>query len=109
MQWDIDKWIYSWVPEAYSEFIGDLCGSVYLDQGFMEYMKEMFGADVIEKMPISRKLKMLSSWEDDVKLNFGNHIGGDLEVNVPGMPDNDVFDVVDGYHAMDTQVFLQPC
>lgn len=64
-------------------------------------MRKRFSADVIEKMPISRKLKMLSSWEDDVKLKFGNHIGRELEVSVPGMRDNDVLDVVDGYHNID--------
>lgn len=64
-------------------------------------MKTMFGADAIEEMPISRKLKMFSSWEDDVKLKFGNNIGRELEVNVPGMKDNDVLDVVDGYHTID--------
>lgn len=46
---------------------------------------------------------MMRTWEEKVKLKFGNDVNEDmLEVTVPGVADNPALSVEDGFHFMTT-------
>lgn len=93
-----------------SPLTGDLCGSVYLDQGFDRYIRRTLGDAAIDKMRPRARAQMQQSFER-AKIRFGNTNDRFFEVNVPGLPDNDLLRIEDGYHSMnaaDLQAIFDP-
>ena len=81
---------------------GDLCGSVYLDNGFKAYMERRVGSAVLDNMSVLSRTTMEKSWED-LKFQFGTDQSGQedsFEVNVPGLPDSDELDIDEGFHTI---------
>lgn len=83
-------------------FQGDLCGSIYLDQRFEEYMRSRIGHDIINKLKPKLRTEMMRTWEEKVKLFFGGSSGEDMEyeVSIHGIRDDEEKDVEDGIHKM---------
>lgn len=81
---------------------GDLCGSVYLDKRFSEYMQQTLGKQIFDQMPLRSKLAMNNYWEEQVKLKFGTSESAvtSYEVLVPNVPDNEDLDIEEGFHTM---------
>ncbi|KAF8253388.1 actin-like ATPase domain-containing protein [Wilcoxina mikolae CBS 423.85] len=90
---------------------GDLCGSVFLDQRFEQYIRGKLGDKVINAMKPRSKATMMRSWES-IKFMFGNSSGlGGYDVNVPGVPDDYEKKVDDSFHSMegkDVQKIFDP-
>lgn len=96
-------------PLAIDEVVsgsGDLCGAVYLDQGFKEYIEKRLGS-VLNKMSVKARAGMEKSWQEQVKFKFTS--GRDMlyEVNVPGIPDNVALAIEENYHVVERLVFHQ--
>ncbi|KAF8244868.1 hypothetical protein K440DRAFT_646743 [Wilcoxina mikolae CBS 423.85] len=80
---------------------GDLCGSMFLDQRFEQYIRKLLGDKVIDNMKPRSKHMMMKSWEETVKFTFGNlDAEHEYYVNVPGIRDNEEANVQDGCHTM---------
>ncbi|KAF8243757.1 actin-like ATPase domain-containing protein [Wilcoxina mikolae CBS 423.85] len=80
---------------------GALCGSVFLDERFEQYIRGVLGDGVIDAMKPVSKNGMMRSWEEAVKFQFGNTAEGEeFFVSVPGIPDNDETEVESGHHMM---------
>ncbi|KAF8245501.1 actin-like ATPase domain-containing protein [Wilcoxina mikolae CBS 423.85] len=81
---------------------GDLCGSVFLDQAFEQYMRGVVGDKLIDDLKPRSKHVMMQSWEESVKFAFGNMTEEDeYYVNVPGMRDDEDNNIEDGCHTME--------
>lgn len=82
---------------------GDLCGSVYLDQRFEEYIRAVLGDNAIDDMKLKSKTEMMRTWEAKVKFIYGHADSEDdyFEVTVPGVPDCEDTGVEDGFYTMD--------
>jgi hypothetical protein len=81
---------------------GDLCGSVYLDQRFKEYMKQLLGKDTYDSMSQRSKFAMNNYWEEQVKFKFGTseEEAPTYEVWVPNIPDNQALGIEESFHTM---------
>jgi len=87
--------------------VGELCGSVFVDQCFEQYIRRRLGDTKINNMRPRAKNEMMSSWERNVKFKFGNETGPEgFEVNVPGFPDSRELNVEDNFHSMETYVVM---
>jgi hypothetical protein len=64
-----------------------LCGSVYLNAGFENYIRMVLGDKFKGLTPKSRS-RMMESWENDIKLRFGNSVDDEYELNVPNIGPN---------------------
>ncbi|KAI5807184.1 hypothetical protein EDC01DRAFT_638392 [Geopyxis carbonaria] len=83
---------------------GDLCGSVYLNHRFEQYIRQRLGNRTIDKMKLRSKREMFRSWEQGVKFKYGNRVGIEgYEVHVLGVPDSDEKNIEDGFHSMTNQ------
>ncbi|KAF8242419.1 actin-like ATPase domain-containing protein [Wilcoxina mikolae CBS 423.85] len=73
---------------------GDMCGSVFLDMRFEEYIRYA--------SPCSQRSKkqMILSWEDNVKFKFGNEASEEYEVSLPGVPDDPYKKIEDDFHTI---------
>jgi hypothetical protein len=81
---------------------GYLCGSIFLDDRFEQYIRRVLGNDAIDGMKARSKSEMMRTWEEKVKMRFGNTTDTEsCEVNVPGIPDNARKRVEDGFHTME--------
>ncbi|TGZ77595.1 hypothetical protein EX30DRAFT_311070 [Ascodesmis nigricans] len=90
---------------------GDLCGSVFLDQGFEKYIRGKLGDAVIDKMSARSRMHMMNSWITDVKNRFGGTTQTEFEVSVPGVADDEKMGVESGFHVMkasDVQAIFDP-
>ncbi|KAF8245037.1 actin-like ATPase domain-containing protein [Wilcoxina mikolae CBS 423.85] len=92
---------------------GALCGSVFLDYAFEQYIRRLLGDKAINDMKPRSKHEMMRTWEEKVKFTFGNTTDPEAvyEVNVPGVPDNDDTNIEDGFHFMtsdDVQKIFDP-
>lgn len=79
---------------------GGMCGSVFLDEGFERYIRSVVGNKVIDGMKSRSKAAMMRTWEERVKFKFGN-TSADLEVNLPGVPDNPAKNIEENFHTME--------
>lgn len=82
---------------------GDLCGSVYLDDGFREYIRSRLGSSILDKMSTKSRVKMEKSWQEEVKFKFTSSAQSRnmiYEVAVPGLADDEDLDIEEGYHTM---------
>ncbi|KAF8243917.1 hypothetical protein K440DRAFT_611241 [Wilcoxina mikolae CBS 423.85] len=80
---------------------GDMCGSVFLDERFEEYIRRVLGDRVIDGMKPRSRNEMFRTWEEKVKYKFGNinnHEG--FEITVAGVPDDESKNVEDGFHTI---------
>ena len=83
------------------DVLGDLCGSVYLDHRFKDYIKNKLGANTIDHMKPRSHHEMMRSWEEQVKFKFGSEASHtEFEVAVPGVADSVQNQVEDGYHSI---------
>ncbi|TGZ81553.1 actin-like ATPase domain-containing protein [Ascodesmis nigricans] len=78
---------------------GDLCGSVYLDQAFDKYIRQLLGNARVDRMKPRARQQMAKSFER-VKIRFGNTTDSYFEVIVPGIADDDELNIEDGFHSM---------
>ncbi|KAF8542987.1 hypothetical protein BDD12DRAFT_727596 [Trichophaea hybrida] len=80
---------------------GDMCGSVFLNMRFKEYIRSLIGKKVFDGLKQRSKKQMMQSWEDNVKFKFGNNLSGeDYEVSVHGVPNNKGKNIEDDYHII---------
>ncbi|PSK40200.1 Heat shock protein 12B [Elsinoe australis] len=88
---------------------GGLCGGVFIDLAFENYLKQRFGKREFAKMCREKPMMLptaLSYFEDKVKRKFNPDETGKVtfKVPVPGMPDDSSFGVKDGFILLTTKV-----
>jgi hypothetical protein len=66
---------------------GALCGAVYLDRRFEEFVISVIGRQAWEEMGDRAKFQMISSWETHVKREFSEEGEDDFWVPVMGVSD----------------------
>lgn len=75
------------------DFLGDMCGSVVLDELFEAYLRESMGEEAYQAMPDVNKRHALQRWQTDIKVSYSgpedDHdcIDGGYMVPIPGVPD----------------------
>jgi hypothetical protein len=47
-----------------------LCGSIFLDEGFMKYMEAMIGKDKLTKLPAATLGQLMETWELSIKRQY---------------------------------------
>lgn len=87
-------------------FLGDVCGSVILDQRFEEFLASRIG-EIYKLLPRAARTTILTHWQDYIKPNYQ----GPLEyedfadmgycIPIPGIPDNPDINLVGGVLHMD--------
>lgn len=83
------------------DVLGDLCGSVYLDHRFKDYIENKLGANTINRMRPRSRDEMMRSWIEQVKFKFGSEASDtEFEVAVPGVADSVQNQVEDNYHTI---------
>lgn len=83
------------------DVLGGLCGSVYLDHRFKDYIKSKLGANTIDRMKPRPHDEMMRSWIEQVKFKFGSEASDtEFEVAVPGVADSVQNQVEDNYHSI---------
>ncbi|KAL7267654.1 hypothetical protein RUND412_009750 [Rhizina undulata] len=91
-------------PMAVSEVVGGsggLCGSVFVNQMFEEYMRNILGDDTINRMKPVSKNEMIRQWEEKVKFKFADAEDEDYyDVQVPGVHDNDKVGLAGGWLSL---------
>ncbi|KAA8913169.1 hypothetical protein FN846DRAFT_916415 [Sphaerosporella brunnea] len=78
-------------------------GSVFLDHGFEQYIRNKLGDAAIDSMKPRCKNEMMRTWVENVKLKFGNRTAFEYDVSVHGVPDDEDTNVEDGFHSMDLE------
>ncbi|KAF8243913.1 actin-like ATPase domain-containing protein [Wilcoxina mikolae CBS 423.85] len=84
---------------------GDFCGSEFLNERFLEYIRGVLGDSIVDNMKLKPRREMMRTWEEKVKFTFGNHIDTEdntYDVFVPGVLDNERARVQDNIHTMKT-------
>lgn len=80
---------------------GGLCGSVYLDDGFKDYIENTLGKEVVAAMSPRARDAMEKCWQEQVKFKFTtSRKSRQFEVVVPGLADNAAKDIEEGFHTM---------
>ncbi|KAL0639028.1 hypothetical protein Q9L58_001910 [Maublancomyces gigas] len=75
---------------------GGLCGSVFLNRGFLDLVKSRIG-DLFKKMKPATRNRMVSEWELVLKRDFSNSEEDDLSSCPIGpIPDNSELRILDG-------------
>jgi hypothetical protein len=94
-----------------SSDLGELCGSVFVDQRFEKYIRRRIGDREINRMKPRTKNEMMTSWEQKVKFKFGNVASGmeGYEVHVLGLPDSMEKAIEEGFHSIETYVIPPFC
>lgn len=78
-----------------------------MDYRFEEHIRRRLGDRIFNKMKLGSRIKMMKSWEQNVKFLFGNTVGIEgFEVSVPGVGDDEDKNIEDGFHTM--QGFATP-
>ncbi|KAF8541135.1 hypothetical protein BDD12DRAFT_830367 [Trichophaea hybrida] len=83
---------------------GDFCGSVFLNERFLEYIRGVLGDAIVDNMKLKPRREMMRTWEEKVKFTFGNHTNTDdntYDVFVPGVLNNERARVQDNIHTME--------
>ncbi|KAF8247382.1 hypothetical protein K440DRAFT_661489 [Wilcoxina mikolae CBS 423.85] len=83
---------------------GDLCGSVFLDEGFEQYIRKLLGDEVIDGMKQRSRNEMMRTWVDKAKSKFNDKNSlEEYEVTMGGVPDDDDGNVEAGFHYMQSE------
>jgi hypothetical protein len=48
----------------------ELCGSIFLDEGFMKYIESLIGKDKLFKLPIATQGQLMDIWEHSIKRQY---------------------------------------
>ncbi|KAL7266521.1 hypothetical protein RUND412_010931, partial [Rhizina undulata] len=86
-------------PLAVSEVVGGsggLCSSVFVNQKFDKYIRNLLGDDTINKMKSVTKMEMMRQWESKVKFQFADAEDVEHPVYIPNIPDNEEVGLEDG-------------
>ncbi|KAH7341154.1 hypothetical protein BKA66DRAFT_544029 [Pyrenochaeta sp. MPI-SDFR-AT-0127] len=51
----------------------DLCGSIFLDEGFLKYVEELIGKDKLSRLPKDVHHSLMRTWEQQIKTQFDNN------------------------------------
>lgn len=96
--------LYPLLVEESAVGTGGLCGSAFLDFRFEEYVKERLGFKRFNEM----KRKKPKTWtmglryfEEFVKRTFNEDESGDINIPMPGLPDDEAAGVDSGFLVMD--------
>ncbi|KAL7275881.1 hypothetical protein RUND412_001158 [Rhizina undulata] len=77
---------------------GSLCGSVFVNDQFEKYVRELLGESVVNKMRPVAKREMMRQWEERVKFKFSDSEDIEsFEVYIPGVPDNETIGLEGGF------------
>ncbi|KAF8544623.1 hypothetical protein BDD12DRAFT_723315 [Trichophaea hybrida] len=83
---------------------GDLCGSVFLDEGFDQYIRKLLGDKVIDGMKQRSRNEMMRTWVDKAKSKFNDKNSLEqYEITLGGVPDDDDGNVDAGFHYMQSE------
>jgi hypothetical protein len=77
-----------------------------VDQRFEQYIRKRFGDAAIGNMIPRVRNAMMSSWERDVKLRFGNTIGSESFEVFVGLPDSKEHNIEGSFHSMEMYVIM---
>ncbi|KAF1938603.1 hypothetical protein EJ02DRAFT_514404 [Clathrospora elynae] len=50
----------------------DLCGSIFLDEGFIKHMEKLLGKDKLSKLPKAAYSDLIKAWDQNIKCQFDN-------------------------------------
>jgi molecular chaperone DnaK (HSP70) len=96
--------LYPLLLEESAVGTGGLCGSAFIDFRFEEYVKERLGFKQFNEM----KRKKPKTWtmglryfEEFVKRTFNEDETGDINIPMPGLPDDEAAGVDSGFLVMD--------
>ena len=82
---------------------GGLCGSAFLNYRFEEHVKERLGASRFEQLK-TKKAKSwqmgLKYWEEDIKRNFNEAEHAEVNVPIPGLPDDEEAGLDSGFLSL---------
>ena len=88
-------------------FLGDVCGSVILDELFEKFLADKIGEETYKEIPLATRSFALHHWQDYVKPNYQGppepEEFGDIGYSIPfpGMPDKPNINLVGGILYMD--------
>lgn len=81
---------------------GEMCGSVFLDEGFREYITAVMGQRWFNQLKPKTRKTMMRSWLEE-KFKFGSETyeeDHEVGIAVPGAPDDEERNVDGGFHYM---------
>lgn len=60
----------------------DLCGSIFLDEAFQEYLSVRMGKDKLRKLPQRTYRELIRTWENNVKRQYHKDTP-EVTINLP--------------------------
>jgi hypothetical protein len=87
-------------------YLGDVCGSIFLNHGFEEYLKKKLTEEFLDNY--NHKSTMMENWEKEVKFVFKGRTfySEDFDIGAPGLENRDADD--DGFEIMGERIYLPP-
>ena len=76
-------------------FSGALCGSLFVDLGFQNYIELLIGAKGWNNVKESNRRRMMEEFEYGIKRNFAGRDDQTYSVDLRGVEDNPAFGIND--------------